>query len=236
MADLKAVFFDVSGTLWDANACALHLLEIVVSKFSPPLPREDPAHVIRRFNAAFLNQPTRRHVRESRPSSRLKRFEGLLEGYGLTRHGLAQDMSRTYDSARRLCMRRFLRPDAHPVLGELRRNGLQCGVILNGSPAVQRHMLECLGLETRLDHVVLGQVEGYAKPDVRLFRRALDAAGTAPDQMLYVGDSPLTDVFGAVRAGIRTAWYQTGLRRLPQGFPPPDFTIRSLSEVLDIVA
>ena len=236
MAELKAVFFDVNGTLWDGNACAVHVMEIVLPKFRPPLPEEDTAEVIRRYNAVFLDQPTRRHVREGRPFSRLKRFEALLDSYGVKRRGLAQEMSRTYDSVRRMCMRQFLRADVHPVLDELSRLGLQRGVVMNGSPAVQRHMLECLGLERRFDHVVLGDVEGYCKPDARLFRRALELAGVGADEMLYVGDSPLTDVLGAARAGLRTAWFQEGRRRLPQGFPPPDFTVGGLSEVLDIVA
>jgi len=236
MADLKAVFFDVGGTLWDGNACAVHVLEIVLPKYRPPLPEEEMPEVIRRFNAVFLDQPTRRRLRDGRPFSRLKRFDAFLDSYGVKRRGLAQEMSRTYDSVRRMCMRQFLRADAHPVLDELSRLGLQRGAVMNGPPAVQRHMLECLGLEAHFEHVILGEVEGYSKPDARLFKRALELAGVRSDEMLYVGDSPLTDVLGAARAGIPTVWLDTGRRRLPGGFPVPDFTVSGLSEVLDIVA
>ena len=236
MAELKAVFFDVGGTLWDGAACAVHVMEIVLPKFRPPLPEEEMADVLRRFNAAFLDQANRRHLRERRPFSRLRRFEGLLEGYGIKPRGLAQDMSRTYDSVRRMCMRQFLRPDARPVLNELQRRGLQLGVIMNGVPAAQRHLLQSLGLEQHIEHVLLSEVEGYRKPDVRIFRRAAELADAEPDQMLYVGDSPLTDVRGAARAGIPVVWLNTGRRRLPAGFPVPDSTIAQLSEVLDVVA
>jgi putative hydrolase of the HAD superfamily len=86
-----------------------------------------------------------------------------------------------------------------------------------------------------MDHLVLAEVEGYSKPDVRIFRRVLEMTGLEPDQMLYVGDSPLTDIRGAARAGIPNVWFNVGRRRLPKGFPAPDFTIGRLSELLSIV-
>jgi putative hydrolase of the HAD superfamily len=234
MGDLKAVFFDVSGTLWDCNACALHVLEIILPKFRPPLPDEPTAEIVRRFNAVFLDIPRRQHLRDRRPFSRVKRFEGLLESYGVRRRDKAHEMSRTFDSVRRMCIRQFLRPETHHVLRELKRRGLQRGVVMNGSPAAQRHLLQSLGLEPCLDHVVLGEVEGHSKPDARLFRRALEMAGVQPEEALYVGDSPLTDLLGASRAGIPTVWLNTGRRRMPEGFPPPDYTVTTATEVLGI--
>jgi hypothetical protein len=34
---------------------------------------------------------------------------------------------------------------------------------------------------------------------------------------------------------MRTAWYRTGRRSMPVGFPRPDFTITGLHEILSIV-
>ena len=149
--------------------------------------------------------------------------------------GLAGDMSSRYDHTRRFSMRQFVRASAVPVLRDLRRMGLKVGVIMNGPPAVQRHLLSSLGLEAHLDYVLLAEAEGYSKPDVRVFRRALQLAGAASVEMLYVGDSPVADVLGAARAGIRTVWYRTGRRGIPRGFPMPDYTITELDEVLSIV-
>jgi HAD superfamily hydrolase (TIGR01549 family) len=232
---LKAVFFDVGGTLWDSNACALHVMEIVLPAAAPLLPQGETAEVIRRFNAVFLDLPRKHHVRDRRPFSTLRRFEALLDSYDVKKRGLALQLSRKYDAARRFVMRQFLRRDALQVLRALGRRGLQRGVIMNGAPAVQRNMLGTLALAAELEHVILAEIEGYSKPDVRLFRRALELAGVEPHQMIYVGDSPLTDVLGAARAGIPAVWFNTGRRRLPKGFPAPDFTITRLSEVLDIL-
>ncbi len=234
MSELKAVFFDVNGTLWDHQRCAQHVMDIVLPGFTPPLPQDQTDEIIRRFNAVFFDLPRKEHIRHRRPFSMVRRFQALLDSYNVKDRRLARELSHRYDSVRRLVMRQFLRSEAVPVLSELGRRGLQRGVIMNGTPAVQRHLIQTLGLEPYLQHVVLGEVEGYSKPDVRLFRRALELAGVQADEMLFVGDSPLTDVLGASRAGIPTVWLNTGHRRLPNGFPLPDFTIASLTELLDI--
>ncbi|MCD6416375.1 MAG: HAD family hydrolase [Planctomycetes bacterium] len=235
MPKLKAVYFDVDGTLWDRAACDRHVMEIVLQRFAESLPQEGTGPIIRRFNAVFFQLLEREHLRASRPFSRLRRFEALLESYKISPRGLAHELNRTYDATRRLMMRQFLRRDALHVLKELKRRGLQRGVVMNGQPAVQRHLLETLGLTPHLDHSVLADVEGFLKPDARLFKRTLEAAGLRPKQMLYVGDSPLTDTLGASRAGIPTVWFNADGRPEPRGWPTPDFTISDLSELLSIV-
>ncbi len=234
MSELKAVFFDVNGTLWDHQGCAQHVMDIVLPSFTPPLPEDQTDEIIRRFNAVFFDLPRKDHIRRRRPFSMLRRMQALLDSYNAKGRRLAREMSHKYDSVRRLVMRQFLRSDAVRVLSELGRRGLQRGVIMNGGPAVQRHLIQTLGLGSHLQHVILGEVEGYSKPDVRLFRRALELAEVEADEMLFVGDSPLTDILGASRAGIPTVWFNTGLRRLPNGFPAPDFAISSLTELLAI--
>ncbi len=50
-----------------------------------------------------------------------------------------------------------------------------------------------------------------------------------------MGDNPVPDVLGPVRAGMKCAWVnRNGLRR-PRKVPPPDIRVRSLSELLPIL-
>ncbi|MEU8324534.1 HAD-IA family hydrolase [Nonomuraea sp. NPDC048881] len=59
----------------------------------------------------------------------------------------------------------------------------------------------------------------FGKPDPRAFDELLAATGLAPDECLYVGDSP-TDAAAATGAGLRfVACMQSGLRR-PADFAP----------------
>lgn len=234
MSQLKAVFFDVKGTLFDEHACARRVMDIVLPAFQEHFPPADHDDILRRYDMALLGMVRGPHLRRERPFSREVRFQGLLDSFGIKRPGLAQEMATRYDAARRLMMREFMRPGARDVIGHLSNRGLQTGLVMNGSTALQRALLQNLGLDEKVTHVVLAEAEGYSKPDTRLFNRLLELAGVPADRVLYVGDSPLTDVLGAQRAGIPVVWYRTGRRRLMPGQAAPDFTISDLRELLPI--
>lgn len=51
-------------------------------------------------------------------------------------------------------------------------------------------------------HVITSEAAGLRKPDVRLFHAAAAAAGVAPAEIVYVGDSPKLDIRPALAAGM----------------------------------
>ncbi len=53
---------------------------------------------------------------------------------------------------------------------------------------------------------------GVAKPDPRIFRRALERARVAPSEALHAGDSFACDVEGTRAVGMRAAWLHRGGR------------------------
>ena len=104
-------------------------------------------------------------------------------------------------------------PDAAPAIGELKRRGLRLVVASNWDSSFPE-VLERVGLAPMVDAVVTSAVAGAAKPDPRLFRAALAAAGCDPSGAVHVGDSLENDLEGARRAGIRAIL-------LARGEPPP---------------
>ncbi|MBS3764771.1 MAG: HAD family hydrolase [Planctomycetes bacterium] len=236
MARFAAIFFDLDGTLWDNRSCAEYVMDIVLPKLMPYLPENvDSDEVARRFNAALLEIVRNNGLVRSGNLSCRARFQELLKIYGVKKKGLALELSSHYSHARRLGMRGFIRPKAIRVLKTLRRKGHTVGLITDGTPAQQRNILNALGLNALLDFVVIGEIEGFNKPDPRLFERAMEISEVEPENALHVGDSLITDVLGATRAGMAVAWLHGGEKKIPDGLPDPDYAIQEMSELLGIV-
>jgi len=100
-------------------------------------------------------------------------------------------------------------PDAAGALARARAAGLVVGVISNSNGSAGT-ALERAGLAPQLDFVLDSTVVGVAKPDARIFGLGLEAAGTRPDQTVYVGDSYFVDVRGARQAGWRAVLFDPG--------------------------
>jgi putative hydrolase of the HAD superfamily len=75
------------------------------------------------------------------------------------------------------------------------------GVISNSNGSVAS-ILEALGFLPYLEFVLDSFVVGIEKPDPRIFRRALEQAGVAPHEAVYVGDLYSIDVLGARAVGM----------------------------------
>lgn len=91
-------------------------------------------------------------------------------------------------------------PEAVPVLAAVRERGLRIGV-LSDTGFDLRPALDRTGLGPYLDVVLFSYELGVCKPAAKSFLTACDQLGTPPEQVLMVGDNPLTDG-GAVGAGL----------------------------------
>jgi 2-haloalkanoic acid dehalogenase type II len=78
------------------------------------------------------------------------------------------------------------------------------------------------------------EVRAY-KPHPAIYQEALRRLGLPPAEVLYVGDSPLADVFGAQHAGMPVVWINRHDTKLPEKVPPPVFTISNLAELPDVL-
>jgi putative hydrolase of the HAD superfamily len=87
------------------------------------------------------------------------------------------------------------------VLDRLAGAGLILGVVSNFEEWLET-LLEHLGVAHRFRVRVISGVEGFEKPDPRIFRLALDRAGVEPRDAAYVGDNPEFDVDPALAVGM----------------------------------
>ena len=92
--------------------------------------------------------------------------------------------------------------DSIPTLRELRARGLRTAIVSNCDHWT-RPIVDELGLEREADAIVLSFEVGVAKPDAGIYRTALDALGTRPEEALFVDDQAAYCA-GAEALGIRS--------------------------------
>lgn len=179
----RAVVFDLYGTL----------LEIGRPLFQERLPRLEG--ISRRDWVEFQREAllVRGYTgREAFVEAIFERFGG---GSPELRATLLDLLGRELDSVAPV-------PGAASVLAFLKRRGLKLGLITNsGSP--YREPLDRLGLAEPFDHLLFSCDAGARKPDGSLYRRSLEALGTAAGETLMVGDSLANDVRAPERLGWR---------------------------------
>jgi putative hydrolase of the HAD superfamily len=142
------------------------------------------------------------------------RFHRLARycGFDLGEPGAAR-ASEVYRS-RYLRARRSV-PGVRAVLDRL-QGQTTIGVVTNNLVAEQHDKIRAIGLEGRLDFLVISEGVGVSKPDPRIFRIALARAKSRPKEAVMIGDSWTSDVRGALGAGIRPIWFNRFHRRPPE--------------------
>jgi len=116
-------------------------------------------------------------------------------------------------------------PDVLPALSDLRERGMTLVVASNWDCSLPE-WLGPAGITELVHGVVTSAEVGAAKPDPRVFERALAIAAAAPSEALHVGDNVDNDVEGAAAAGVRAVLVQRD-GELPAGVD----TVRSLREL-----
>jgi putative hydrolase of the HAD superfamily len=97
-------------------------------------------------------------------------------------------------------------PGAMAVIERLHEAGYALGIVSNGMQASRGTLVRHLGFEPLMRTVLSSERAGMKKPDARIFRRAADEIGVAPERCWFVGDHPVNDIAGARAAGLRPVW------------------------------
>jgi putative hydrolase of the HAD superfamily len=105
---------------------------------------------------------------------------------------------------------RATRPSLRPWPGVLEmldrlRGRWRLGILTDGHAAVQRAKLRALGLEARVNAVVVGAELGAWKPSPHGVRECLRLLGSEPGAAVLVGDNPGRDLLAARSADV-AAW------------------------------
>ncbi len=121
-------------------------------------------------------------------------------------------------------------PDGHLEVVATLADRYRIGLVSNFDHAsTARTVLARHGLDRHLAATVISADFGWRKPHSGIFREALTRLDVAPAEALYVGDTHLDDVIGALGVGMDVAWLAPSGAAVPD--PPPTFRIASLAEL-----
>lgn len=189
---MAAVVFDFYGTL------------------TPVSKAEEWTDHVSRLAAAFGVAP--QDVVQALDESYPERFTGALGDVRQTLKTLADRMGvqasdQQLDQAYRLRQEIQewgfqLRPEALPVIGQLRDRGLRTGLVSDCTSELPEAWPR-LPVAAVIDAPVFSCVEGMRKPDPRLFRTVAARLGTDPAACLYVGDGGGRELTGSSAVGMR---------------------------------
>ncbi len=220
------LWFDLDDTLWAMTENSRDVLRRLYHEI-PAIARSYPegedkwidvyhamnGELWRDYAAALISRDYLRRERFARPlraggldDEEAERTAAFLDTYYLELLGACSKM---IPGAREL----LERVDASP-LGKP-------GIISNGFREVQFSKLDSSDIRRYFSVVVLSDDIEVNKPDRRLFDYALDVSGTNAEDSIIVGDNPLTDILGALRADWgRAIWYNPNRLPVPPELEP----------------
>jgi 2-haloacid dehalogenase len=221
---VRAVLFDLDRTLLDFDRAQRGALrEALLGTGLPFSPR-----ILARYREINdLLWAAYRRGEISQAVLEVERFRRLLSVLG-ARESRAVLLSRVFLA--RLSARGDRLPGCHRLLTSLRPR-FRMGVVTNGIDRVQQARLRASRLRPFFEVVVTSEGCGYAKPDPRILRTALDALEVTAREAVYVGDDLAVDGVAARAAGVPFVWVDHGDPR-PGAHRRPRRRVESLRELL----
>ncbi|MBN2491059.1 MAG: HAD-IA family hydrolase [Planctomycetes bacterium] len=232
MAHIRALFFDVDDTLYST------------SRFSERARRAALDAMIAlglRADAEALYRELREVIEEFSPNSSSHFDKLLLRLDPACRAGINPALLVAagvvaYREVKTRDLAPF--PGVYAALEALARTTLIRGIITQGATFQQAEKIVRLGIHRYLtpDAIFISDQLGISKPNVKIFRRALDAVGVTPAEAVYVGDNPVMDIDPPNALGMVTIRYcGPGKHADVLGTTRPDFEIRTFPELLDVL-
>lgn len=123
-------------------------------------------------------------------------------------------------------------PEVREMLWGLRERGVPSGILTNGWSPLQQCKAKRVDFE---GPVIVSSDIGLQKPEPAAFQALAAALERPVEEIAYVGDTPASDVAGALRAGMFAVWFDAEGVTYSASLPKPSTVIHSLTELLSLV-
>lgn len=134
-----------------------------------------------------------------------------------------------------------LRPfdDVIPLFEDLKKAGIQIGIITHGLTSKQAEKLVRLGVVPYLDPdaIFISEQIGISKPNPKLYQAALSRLNLEPGETMYVGDNPLNDIVPPMELGMIAVWAKRAAKRdIAEFGVEPHHTIANFDELRELLS
>ncbi|MEM9274686.1 MAG: HAD-IA family hydrolase [Cyanobacteria bacterium P01_F01_bin.143] len=99
----------------------------------------------------------------------------------------------------------FIYPEVIDCLDNWQQKQIPLGIISNFDTRIY-NLLKLLNLESYFSSITISSEAGAAKPDHRIFKKALAKHSCQPEKAWYIGDSFIEDYQGAKQIGMEAFW------------------------------
>lgn len=224
----KFLLFDADNTVFDFTAgskIAFHLAMAACGLAGG----EETFAIYEKINLAHWKAFERGEItKEAIYSGRLQALSQAL--------GVTIDIDR-FDSVYKKVLgeQALLIPCADAVIHRLHAAGFRLFIITNGDTAVQKARFARSPLTPLFEQIFISDAIGVAKPEAGFFTAVMNAIdGFEKERTLVIGDSPSSDIKGAMNAGLDAVYFDPAMKPLPPGIEAR-YTIRALPDLLDLL-
>ena len=224
---IDAILFDLDYTLFDSEASEQEALSMTLLD-NGVSPTVDVITLYQSINKTLWKMLEREAI--DLEYLRVNRFEQLLEALDESKD--PQVLADSYTTNLGRCGKFY--PEVKPLL-EMLQGVVKLAIVTNGVSETQRLRLEIHDYERYFDAVVVSGEFGIPKPNPAIFNEALDLLGLSKDDnVIMVGDSLSSDMYGARTSGLISCWLNPENDRDSSNVNV-DYKIQSLNELVEIL-
>ena len=235
MVRVKAVIVDYIGTLVNANYYNMEASRRTLHKALADAGFETSL-------AEFLDAYTQAH--EKYRAVRYEQFREVTNSVWVCEalNSLGCTVS-TEDSRIKVALNVFfqtyiesleLRPYAKQLIRRIKEH-CRLGLVSNFTyaPVVYASLIK-LGINHYFNTVLVSHENGWRKPHTQIFQDALKKLHFKAEETVFIGDSPLEDIKGAIASGMKTVFVPSqfyNLKNLQESHQKPSYVAKGLCDI-----
>jgi putative hydrolase of the HAD superfamily len=234
----RAILFDLDDTLIRAYAQPEEAWTRLLNVFAVELDAHDAAAieevraaVMEESRAFWSDRAAAAKWRLDIPGARRLSVRRGLARLGRSDDELADRIADGFTELRRSEYRLY--PDALATVDALRQAGVKLALVTNGASEMQRPKIARFDLAHRFDHIQIEGEFGQGKPELAVYRHALERLGCAACDAWMVGDNYEWEVVAPQALGMCGIWYNPFDVDPPPHETRPTRIIKRLGELVE---